>query len=309
MEPRLQVGDGHRIAWQVDGDPAAPAVVLLHGGPGSGRSASMARWFDPAAWRVIQFDQRNCGRSEPHASAPSIDLSANTTTHLIADIEHLRERLGIERWVVAGASWGTTLGLAYAEANHERIAGLLLVSVVATTRAEVDWVTRSMGRVFPEEWQRFRTAAGVVAADDDLCAAYSRLLHDPDPDVRERAATAWCEWEDTHVATTPGHRHDPRYDDPAFRLCFARLVTHYWSHAAFLPDGQILREADRLAGIPGFLIHGRLDISGPPDVPWRLAQLWRDAALTLVDDAGHGGGEPSMRDAIAHAVAALAPAR
>ncbi|MGH9271618.1 MAG: alpha/beta fold hydrolase, partial [Ilumatobacteraceae bacterium] len=209
------------------GDPAAPAVVLLHGGPGSGRSPTMARWFDPAAWRVVQFDQRSCGHSEPHASEPAVDLSANTTAHLIADIEVLRTHLGIERWVVAGASWGTTLGLAYAEAHPDRVAGLLFVSVVTTTRAEVDWVTRSMGRVFPEEWQRFHDAAG-VEADDDLCAAYSRLLHDDAPDVRDRAAAAWCAWEDTHVATSPGHRHDRRYDDPRFRLCFARLVTHYW---------------------------------------------------------------------------------
>ena len=139
--------------------------------------------------------------------------------------------------------------------------------------------------------------AGAVRYARDR-AAYARLLHDPDPDVRERAAVAWCEWEDTHVATYAGHEHDPRYDDPRFRMCFARLVTHYWSNGAFVADGAVLRDAHRLAGIPGVLIHGRLDISGPPDVAWQLAKVWPDAELVLVDDAGHTTGDPPMAAAI-----------
>ena len=199
-----------------------------------------------------------------------------------------------------GSVVGTTLGLAYAEAHPERVSEMILVSVVTTTLGEVDWVTRAMGRVFPEEWSRFRDAVPESDRDSNLPAAYSRLLHDRDPAVRERAARAWCEWEDTHVATYPGHQHDERYDDPRFRLCFSRLVTHYWSNGAFLEDGALLRGASRLAGIPGALIHGRLDISGPPDTAWALARAWPDADLVLVDDAGHGGDSmtPAVLDAI-----------
>jgi proline iminopeptidase len=285
----LDVGDGHRLHWEVAGNPDGKPAVVLHGGPGSGSSPRTRRFFDPDVYRVVQFDQRNCGRSTPSATEPVVDLSTNTTAHLIADCERLREHLGIERWLVWGASWGTSLGLAYAEAHPARVSEMILVAVTNSTRREVDWITRAMGRIFPAEWARFRDGVPEPDRDGDLAAAYSRLLHDPDPDVRERAALAWCEWEDIHVATYPGHEHDPRYDDPDFRLCFARLVTHYWSNAGFLDDGVLLREAHRLAGIPGVLIHGRLDISGPADIAWELARAWPDADLVLIGDAGHGG--------------------
>jgi proline iminopeptidase len=260
--------------------------------------------FDPDAYRIVQLDQRSCGRSTPHASEPVIDLSVNTTLHLVGDCERLRAHLGIDRWLVWGASWGSTLALAYAQAHPERVTEIILVSVGTTTRREVEWITRAMGRVFPEEWARFRDAVPEPERDGDLAAAYSRLLHDRDPDVRDRAARAWCAWEDTHVATYPGHEHDARYDAARFRLCFARLVTHYWSNAAFLEDGVLLRGVSRLAGTPGVLIHGRLDISGPPDVAWELARAWPGADLVLVDDAGHGGG--SMTEAILAATARFA---
>lgn len=294
----LDVGDGHRLYWEVSGNPDGKAAVVLHGGPGSGSSTWARRMFDPAAYRIVQFDQRNCARSTPHASEADVDLSTNTTADLIDDCERIRLHLGIDRWLVSGGSWGSTLGLAYAQSQPERVTEMILVSVGTTTRREVEWVTRSMGRIFPEEWARFRDAVPEADRDGDLSAAYSRLLHAGDPSTRERAAQAWCEWEDTHVGTYAGHRHDPRYDDPRFRMCFARIVTHYWSNAAFLPDGQLMRDTHRLAGIPGVLIHGRLDISGPPDVAWHLARAWSDAELVLVDDAGHGAGHPSTLEAI-----------
>jgi proline iminopeptidase len=294
----LDVEDGQRLYWEISGNPAGKPAVVLHGGPGSGSSPSFRRMFDPALYKVVQFDQRNCGRSTPHASEPGIDLSKNTTAHLIDDCERIRSRLGIERWLVWGGSWGTTLGLAYAQAHPERVSGMVLVSVVATTRREVEWVTRSMGRIFPEEWARFREEVPEEARDGDLAAAYHKLLHAADPRTCERAAKAWCEWEETHVATAPGHRHDPRYDDPRFRLCFARIVTHYWSNAAFLDDEQIIRDAHRLRGIPGVLIGGRLDISSPPDTAWRLARQWPDAEVVMVDDAGHGASHPTTLEAI-----------
>jgi proline iminopeptidase len=246
----------------------------------------------------VQFDQRNCGRSTPHASEPDVDLSTNTTAHLIDDCERIRSHLGVDRWLVWGGSWGTSLGLAYAERHPARVSEMILVSVVGTSRREVEWITRAMGRVFPEEWAQFRDAVPEGERDGDLSAAYSRLLHVADPGTRDRAAQAWCAWEDTHVGTYPGHLRDPRYDDPRFRMGFARIVTHYWSNAAFLDDGQLLRDAHRLAGIPGLLIHGRLDISGPPDIAWHLAQAWPGAELVLVDGAGHGGGHPATMDAV-----------
>ena len=294
----LDVGSGHRLYWEVSGNPDGKPAVVLHGGPGSGSSAGFRRWFDPTGYKVVQFDQRNCGRSTPHASEPDIDLSTNTTIELVEDCERIRTHLGIDRWLVWGGSWGSTLGLAYGETHPERVSEMILVSVVTTTHHEVEWVTRAMGRVFPEEWGRFRDVVPEADRDGNLAAAYSGLLHDADPHVREAAALAWCEWEDTHVATYPGYEPDPRYDDPRFRLCFARIVTHYWSHGGFLEDGQLIRDAHRLTGIPGVLIHGRLDISGPPDIPWQLHLLWPDAQLVLVDDAGHGGSHPTTLDAI-----------
>lgn len=302
----LDVGDGHRIAWEVSGRSDGKPAVVLHGGPGSGSAPWMRRMFDPDAYCIVLFDQRNCGRSTPHASEPDVDLSANTTHHLIADCEQLRVRLGIERWLVWGGSWGTTLGLAYAEAHPERVSELVLVSVGTTTHREVEWVTRAMGRVFPEEWESFRDGVPEDSRDGDLAAAYSRLLASDDAGTRERAAAAWCAWEDTHVATQPGYRHDTRYDDARFRLGFARLVTHYWANAAFLAGDQLLRDAGRLAGIPGVLIQGRLDISSPSETAWRLTRVWPDAELVLVDDAGHGAGHPTTMQAILAATESFA---
>jgi proline iminopeptidase len=286
---QLDVGDGHRLYWEVSGNPRGKPAIVLHGGPGGGSSPGFRRMFDPDAYLIVQFDQRNCGRSTPSASQPEIELSTNTTTHLVADCERLRTHLGIDRWLVWGGSWGTTLGLAYAEEHPGRVSEMVLASVVTTSHREVEWITRSMGRVFPEQWEAFRDGVPEAERDGNLAAAYSRLLHDPDARVRDEAARRWCAWEDTHVATYPGHRPSPRYDDPGFRLCFARLVTHYWSNAAFLGDGVLLDRVDRLAGIPAVLVHGRLDISGPPDIPWELSRRWADAELVLVDNAGHGG--------------------
>ena len=286
----LDVGDGQLVYWETCGNPDGKPAVVLHGGPGSGCTPGWRTMFDPACYRVTLFDQRGCGRSAPHAADVGVDLSTNTTDHMIADIERLRAHLGVDRWLVLGASWGSSLGLAYAQRHPERVSELVLFSVTTGTRREVEWITRDMGRVFPAEWARFRDGVPPADRDGDLADAYARLLADPDPAVRDRAARQWCAWEDTHVATVPGRRPDPRYDDPVFRMVFARLVTHYWRHGCFLPEGQLLREAGRLAGIPGVLLHGRLDISSPSDTAWRLAQAWPDARLELLEAAGHGGG-------------------
>jgi proline iminopeptidase len=283
----LAVGDGHELYWECCGDPAGPPIVLLHGGPGSGCSPGSRQWFDPS-WRAVLFDQRGCGRSRP--ADPMGDLSTQTMTALLADLEALRRHLGIERWVVFGLSWGTTLGLAYAEAHPERVSGLVLALVCSTSRDDVLWATEDVGRLFPREHERFTAAIPPSLRHLPVVDAYAAWLDHPDPAERDAAARAWCDWEDAHVALTPGHKPSPLFLDPAFRLRFARLVTHYWRHGAFLADDQLVRDAPRLDGIPGVLIHGRLDVSSPLAFPWRLSRRWTTGRLEILDDAGHGGG-------------------
>ena len=222
---------------------------------------------------------------------PDADLRSNTTGHLIADIELLRKHLGVERWTVLGMSWGSTLGLAYAEAHPERVRALILALVTTTSRREVEWITRDMGRIFPREWDRFAAAVAPALQHLPLVDAYATLLFDPDPAVRDDAAREWCAWEDAHVSLAPDHTRNPRYDDPEFRLRFARLVTHYWRHAGFLEDGQLLRDAHVLNGIPGVLISGRFDVSGPLETAWRLSQAWTTSRLEVIGDTGHGGSD------------------
>lgn len=295
----LDVGGGHRIHWQVCGNPDGEPAVVAHGGPGSGASPGWTRFFDPAAYRIVLFDQRGCGRSTPSAAET---LAGNTTGHLVADMERLRTHLGIERWLLLGASWGTTLALAYAVTHPERVRAAVLFSLATTTRREGEWITEDMRRYFPEGWERLRAGAG-QRAGERIVDAYARLLDDPDPAVRERAAREWCTWEDTHVAV-PGaeHRPDPRYEDPAFRMVFARLVTHYWRHAAWLGDTELLEGVRGLAGVPGVLIHGALDLSSPLDVAWDLARAWPGGELILIGGAGHGAGHADLGQAVVEAV-------
>ncbi|MFI5615061.1 prolyl aminopeptidase [Amycolatopsis sp. NPDC051903] len=292
----LEVGDGHSLYWEVSGNPNGKPAVALHGGPGSGSSPRYRSLFDPNRYRVVVFDQRNSGHSTPSATDPVVDLSTNTTQHLVADIEALRVHLGIERWLVEGGSWGVTLALAYAQAHPERVTELVLAAVTNGNRSETDWITRDMGRVFPREWERFRDGVPAAERDGDLSAAYSRLLHDPDPDVRAEAARGWCEWEDTHMSLAPDAAPSLSVADPAFQLAIARIVTHYWSHGCFLDEGQILRDIERLHGIPAVLIHGRYDVSGPLGTAWALHRAWPGSELVVLDDTGHGGG--SMTAAI-----------
>lgn len=298
----LDVGDGHLVYWETCGNPDGKPAVVIHGGPGSGAGAFWRQYFDPAKYRVVLFDQRGCGRSTPDAAEPEVDLSTNTTWHLTADMEKLRNHLGIEKWLLLGGSWGATLSLAYAEQHPSAVSEIVLWSVTNTTPQEVEWITRDMGRIFPAEWARFRDGVPAAERDGNLAQAYSRLLHDPDPAVREKAARDWCDWENTHVATHANHKPNPRYQDPRFRLRFARLVTHYWGHAGWLEAGILQRDAGKLAGIPGVLIHGRLDISGPADIAWKMAQAWPGAELQLVEEAGHGLGARSMSDLVLEAL-------
>ncbi|MEV5570928.1 prolyl aminopeptidase [Spirillospora sp. NPDC052269] len=304
--PHLPVSDGNLLYWEAHGTPNGRPAIVLHGGPGSGCNTGWLTFFDLDVHRVVLLDQRNCGRSLPHASEPEIDLSANTTQHLVADIERLREHLGIDRWTVLGGSWGSTLALAYAEAHPDRVTDLVLFSVVTTTHREVEWITRGVGRLFPGRWEAYRDGVPEADRDGNLAAAYSRLLHSPDPEVRDKASRDWCAWEDTHMGFATGFRKSPRYEDPAFRMCFARLVTHYWKNAAFMGEDELLLGASKLAGVPGTLVHGRLDVSSSPDIPWNLARAWPDSEFKIVD-TGHDGSEAAMLEVIRAALLPSGP--
>jgi proline iminopeptidase len=290
----LDVGDGHRIYWECCGNPAGKPALFLHGGPGSGCSVGQRRFFDPDIYKAVLSDQRGSGRSLPLASESSADLASNTTRHLIADIEKLRDLLGVESWIILGLSWGTTLGLAYAQAHPRRVKAMVLGFVTTTSREEVQWITNDVGRIFPGEWERFSEAVPRHLRSMPLVDAYAIMLADADETVRNAAARAWCAWEDAHVSLMPGHRPNPRFDDAEFRLRFARLVTHYWRHAAFLAESQLIRDASKLNGIPGVLIHGRFDVSGPLSTAWQLHKRWTTSRLHILDDAGHGGSDEFM---------------
>jgi proline iminopeptidase len=291
----LDVGDGHSLYWETCGNPAGKPVVVLHGGPGSGCTSGSRRGFDPEVYRIVVFDQRGAGRSTPRVDAAS-DLSTNATPYLLGDIEQLREHLGIERWMVWGGSWGVTLGLAYAEQHSERVSAMVLVSVTMTRPLDIHWLYHEAGRYFPEQWQRFRAGVPEAERDGDLVAGYYRLLNEPaDAAVRARAAKGWCDWEDAVVSLEEGWVPHHRYADPAFRMTFARLVTHYFHHRAWLADGQLLRDAHRLEGIPAVLIHGRRDLGGPADTAWQLAEAWPGAELWFVGTGHRGGAEMTDR--------------
>jgi proline iminopeptidase len=285
----LAVGDGHELYWETVGDPSGTPALWLHGGPGTGSGPGNRRIFDPAKFRAVLFDQRGCGRSRPLADTAAADLSANTTQHLLSDIEQLRAHLEIEQWVVTGGSWGVTLALAYAQRNPERVTSMVLAAVTAGRRGETEWITRDMRRVFPREWDAFADAVPIPERDGDLSTAYARLLADPDPTVTEEAALSWCRWEDTHVSLAPGSTPWLQHQDTTFQQVFARLVTHYWSNGCFLDDAPILSNMDRIADIPAVLIHGRYDVSGPLDTAWDLHRAWPASRLVVVEDAGHGG--------------------
>nr|MBA3365269.1 prolyl aminopeptidase [Actinomycetota bacterium] len=280
-----------RVYWECCGNPAGKPALFLHGGPGSGSRPGQRRFFDPDSYRAVLLDQRGSGRSCPLADEPDADLSTNTTHHLLADIEALRRHLEVESWTVLGLSWGSTLGLAYAQTHPQRVNALVLALVGTTSRREVEWITHDVGRLFPQEWDRFAAVVPETLRHLPLVDAYATLLFDSDPAVRQHAAREWCAWEDAHVSLAPGHRPNARYEDPEFRLRFARLVTHYWRNAAFLEEDQLLRDAPALNGIPGVLIHGRYDVSGPLETAWRLSQRWTTSRLHILEDAGHGGGD------------------
>ncbi len=286
----IRVADGNEIYWEASGTPTGKPALYLHGGPGSGLGAGgYRRRFDPKRHLIVGIDQRGCGRSRPLAFDALKQLHSNTTQALIGDIEAVRAHLGIDRWLVSGVSWGSTLALAYAQSHPSRVTELVLMAVTTTSREEVDWITETVGRIFPEAWQRFREAAH-AQQDERTVEAYARRLATGDPADRARAAEDWDAWESTHVSLDPHWTPGALHEDPVQRETFATLVTHYWANDAFLRDGdEILNRVSEIAHIPCTLIHGRRDVSGPMITPWRLNQLWPASKLLIIEDEGHGG--------------------
>ena len=296
----LRVADGNELYWEASGNPEGKAALYLHGGPGGGIMTGYRRHFDPDSFLIVSFEQRGCGRSRPLVTEPSADLAGNTTQALISDIEALRDHLGVSAWLVVGVSWGTTLALGYAQAHPHRVSEIVLALVTTTTKAEVQWITEDIRRIFPREWNAFEAAAHRKQGQR-LIDAYYQQITDPDEEVRESAALAWCQWEDVHISLAPNFTPSARYQDPKFRMVLATLVIHYWSNAGFLSEPGIMAGMDRMAHLPGVLIHGRWDISSPLEIAWELHRCWPGSQLIVIEDEGHGG--PRMVEEINRAVA------
>ena len=299
----LDVGDGNQMYWECRGNPAGRTVLLVHGGPGGGRSRTAHKAFDHNIFHVVTFDQRGCGDSVPSAADPGTDMSVNTTEHLLADMEALRRHLGVQRWVLHGGSLASTLIVAYAQRHPGHVEGIILIGVTMTRPREIDWLYRGLRLLLPEQWERFRDGLPSSLYDGNLVEGYRQLMNDPDPAVRANAARDWCAWEDAVIAHethgSPG-QYSAKVDEQ--RLAFVRICTHYFAHHAWLDDNALLHGAHRLAGIPGILIHGRLDLSAPLLTAWQLARAWPDAKLVVVEDSGHTGS-PTMRAAVKDAIA------
>lgn len=286
----LAVGAGHEVYVEQCGNPEGLPVVVLHGGPGGGCSPAMRRYFDPAVFRIVLFDQRGCGRSRPHAS-----VTANTTWDLVADIEMIREALGIDRWIVFGGSWGATLSLIYAQSHPERAAALVLRGVFLMTKPELEWFYGGgAGKFFPDLWARF-TALIPKDEQDDLITAYHRRLFSGDRRMETRFARAWTGWENALAAMDSDHHGGDSPGD--YARAFARLECHYFVNGGFLSDDQQILHPDRMAQIakiPGTIVQGRYDMICPPVSAYQLAQAWPNARLQFIGRAGHALSEPGI---------------
>ncbi|GAB2475657.1 alpha/beta hydrolase family protein [Jatrophihabitans fulvus] len=297
----LDVGDGNHLYWETSGNPDGTPAVYLHGGPGGGSSPKQRRLFDPDRCRLVLFDQRNCGASTPSASDPATDLAANTTWHLVADLERLREHLGIERWLVSGGSWGSALALAYAQTHPERVTALVLRGIFTLRPSELAWFYEGAGanHVYPDLWESF--LAAVPEADrvpGRLIDAYARLLADPDPAVHGPAAVAWSTWEGSAITLRPRPELVSSFGEPAYALAFARIENHYFVHGGWFEPEQLIRDAPRLAHVPTVIVQGRYDMCTPATTAWDLHRALPGAEFHLVDDAGHAFDEPGILAAL-----------
>lgn len=292
----LDVGDGHQVYWERVGTRGAKPAVFLHGGPGGAFNPKHRRLFDPARYDLILFDQRGCGKSVPNAS-----LEANTTWHLVADIERLREVIGVEKWLVFGGSWGSTLALAYAEAHPERVSELVVRGVYTLTRAELAWYYQfGVSEMFPDKWERF-VAPIPPEERGDMMGAYRKRLVGDDRKAQIEAARAWSIWEGETITLLPEPETSGKFGEDDFALAFARIENHYFVHAGWLEEGQLIRDAHKLRGIPGTIVHGRYDMPCPARFAWELHKAWPEAEFHLIEGAGHAYSEPGILDRLIRA--------
>lgn len=297
----LRVSPLHTIYFEQCGDPRGRAALALHGGPGGGLSPEMRRFFDPNRYRIVLMDQRGCGRSTPHA-----ELSENTTWDLIADIERVRERLGIDRWLVFGGSWGSTLALAYAATHPQRVSALVLRGIFLLTKAEISWFYQyGASNIFPDAFDRYVSVIP-EAERGDLVAAFHRRLVSPDRDERLRAARAWARWEGETISIAGPSALPSRFNEDRFVEAFARIECHYFVNGGFFEkDGWLLEQAPRLKGIPARIVHGRYDMCTPLASAWSLKRAWPEAELEIIHDAGHSSLEPGIVDALVRGTDAM----
>ena len=294
----LDVGDNQTIYWEVSGNPGGKPAVYLHGGPGGASGPDQRRVFDPTKYRIILFDQRGCGSSTPHASESDVDLSVNTTWTLVADLEKLREHLGIDRWLVCGGSWGSTLALAYAETHPDKVTELVLRGIFTLRLVELDWFYEGgAAAIYPDLWESF-LAPVPVNERGHLIEAYGRLLHDPDQFVRERAGVAWATWESSTITLLQEPNKIAHFSDPVFAVAFARIENHYFANKGWFIPNQLIDNASRLADIPGVIVQGRYDMCTPAFTAWDLHKNWPEAEFHLIPDAGHAFDQPGILDAI-----------
>lgn len=286
----LVVSDLHTLYYEQSGNPDGKPVVFLHGGPGGGTNPSCRRFFDPEKYRIILFDQRGCGRSTPYA-----ELTDNTTWDLVADIETLRERLGIDRWQVFGGSWGSTLALAYAQTHPQRVTELVLRGIFMLRRWELEWFYQSgCDAMFPDAWERYLEAIPLVERGDLISAYYRRLTSD-DVDVRRAAARAWSAWEASTCFLLQDQAYIAENSADKFAEAFARIECHYFVHGGFFEtDDHILRHVDRIRHIPAIIVQGRYDVVCPPRSAWDLHRAWPQADLRIAPDSGHSAFEPGI---------------
>ena len=285
----LDTGEGHSIYWELCGNPQGKPAVFLHGGPGAGCSTDHRRLFDPERYCVLLFDQRGCGRSLPHAS-----LENNTTWHLVAYIERLRVMLGVERWLVFGGSWGSSLALAYAQTHAPQVSELVVRGIFTLRRAELLWYYQEGASwLFPDLWDAY-LAPIPLAERGDLMAAYRKRLVGTDPVEQLAAARAWSLWEGQTITLLPDAASKAKHERDDYALAFARIENHYFVHGGWLDEGQLIRDAGKLAGIPGVIVQGRYDMACPPKTAWDLHRAWPDADFYLIADAGHAFNEPGI---------------
>jgi len=285
----------HEMYWETSGNPEGIPVVFLHGGPGAGSSPKHRRFFDPAAYRIVVYDQRGAGRSTPLG-----ELRNNTTPHLVSDLERLREHLGIERWLVFGGSWGSTLALAYAETHPSRVLGLVLRGIFLCREGEIDWFLYGLRNVFPEAWEKF---ASFLPASErgDLLGNYHRRLVDLEPAVHMPAARSWSLYEGACSTLLPSEATLAHFGDDVVALGLSRIEAHYFRNGIFLPANALLAGVDRIRGIPGVIVQGRYDMVCPIVSAHELAAAWPEAKYVVVPDAGHSAWEPRIATALVEA--------